>query len=135
MENTSQSNEAQNLENTTLAKDLFVRQLFDFVSLSNKTILLPKVLFVGVWDVYKIEVKDVSIRLPKYFSQDEWNNYCDEIQINAGCKASSYCEWVKDDDYNTIGTIVLFNNEGEHIRLKHFRQWKNLSRYVSKIFR
>lgn len=120
---------------STLGKDLFVRQLFDFASLGNKTILLPKVLFLGVCNVCKIEVKHVSIRLPKYFSQDEWNNYCDEIQKNAGCKASSYCEWVKDDDYNTIGTIVLLNNKGEHIRLKHFRQWENLTRYVSKIFR
>jgi hypothetical protein len=61
------------------------------------------------------------------FNVDDWNNYVQEIEDAIG--VSSYCTWIRNDSGNMVGILAFYNN-GEEIKMKHFKRWLALSRIV-----
>lgn len=134
--NTGQiTKEALTETKAVLAEDLFVRKLYELVKLHGGVIELPRILWLGIWNINSIVIEAIDYELPEEYSMEEWNNYCDKIRTKIGSKSGNHSEWVKDDNYKTIGVLSLLNADTKEVRIKHFHEWEALYRYVSKIFR
>jgi hypothetical protein len=116
-----------------ITDEILIRNLFSFILESgvqmpdgSVEITLDKVLFNGIWNIKKIIAKKINVgSLTDNFSSEEFNLYQDKIYRSVFLPVNHYAEVKDADDYfKTIGVII--------VRVKHFRQWNNLCRYVFK---
>ena len=54
---------------------------------------------------------------------DGWNDYVNKVQESTGAGHWVYTEWVHDEDFNMLGVLTFYNEDGTNIKTKHYEYW------------
>lgn len=91
-----------------------------------------KVLLPETYGVKRIRVARFT---DKYYedSKELWNDYVARVFASVGAK--DYCKWVKNQNGDIVGTIVMNDAKGDEIKSKHFHEWGLLLKAIEEEYK